>query len=181
MSEHRVHSRLRFWVHVVPVLITTSLLLSVVSTASGTVAATAFNSQGSSARHGDARPVEPPGRTVTHATPPSLPHATRAKSRAVMSCLRKGRLQHVTTTARSLWVGWEKQVDGFVYVQIYPNVKSAKAEGKLLRKEESGVANRLVISQHIAPYQGSPVPRITKCLGGKMVSKPPKKNGGFHF
>jgi hypothetical protein len=100
----------------------------------------------------------------------------------VIGCLRKSKLLAITASSSSLWEGWDPKVGGFVYVQMYPTLKSARAQAKHLADEESGLAKRLVISQHIAPYHGSPVPLVVKCLGGKMISKPPpSQNGTFNF
>ncbi len=101
-------------------------------------------------------------------------------SKVVMRCLRKAHLRDVTANGDIMWLGYDLKVGGFVYVQRYPTLKSARTEAKFLSDEESGLASTLVISQHIAPYTGSPVPKITKCLGGKMVSKPPKKQTGTY-
>jgi hypothetical protein len=97
--------------------------------------------------------------------------------------MRRGHLAQVTTSGIGfLWLGEVTNVGGFVYVQYYSTVRVATREAKLLADEESGVAKRLVISQHIAPYHGSPVPQITKCLHGRMISKQPQKQPGhFHF
>jgi hypothetical protein len=99
-------------------------------------------------------------------------------NKVVSACLHKARLTHVTSSAGQLWVGWDPKVYGFVYVQKYANVHEALSEAEFIKAEESGVAGRLAVSQHIAPYKGSPVPGIVKCLGGRMVSKSPKKNPG---
>jgi len=122
---------------------------------------------------------------ATHRAPPkatSSPRASRAQSRAVLSCLRRGHLQHVTTSGPGyLWVGWDAKVGGFLYVQYYKTLSLATRQAKFLRDEESGVASHLVIAQHITPYNGSPVPAIVKCLHGRMISKPPKKQPPFRF
>jgi hypothetical protein len=101
--------------------------------------------------------------------------APRSQAAQVVRCLHRGGLTHATTNATFLWVGWATHVDGFVYVQLYLNHRAALKEAKFLSREESGLAGSLVISQHISPYTGSPVPRVVKCLHGKMISKPPHK------
>jgi hypothetical protein len=100
----------------------------------------------------------------------------------VLSCLRTSHLRHVFASAPDLWVGWNAKVGGFVYVQLFSTVELAAFEARYLRLEETGLADQFVISQHIAPYKGSPVPGIMKCLGGRMISKPPRRQAGrFHF
>lgn len=103
------------------------------------------------------------------------PRASRSQSRTVVRCLRRSGLPHSTVNATFLWVGWANGVAGFIYVQLYPSRSAALKEARFLKAEESGVAGRLVISQHVAPYAGSPVPHVVRCLHGKMISKPPHK------
>jgi hypothetical protein len=100
--------------------------------------------------------------------------------KVVTKCLRKAHLRDITASGSQLWVAYDLKAGGFVYVQRYSSLKSALKEAKFLSAEESGLAATLVISQHIAPYKGSPIPGITKCLGGKMISKPPKKQTGTY-
>jgi hypothetical protein len=119
-----------------------------------------------------------PAASIATASVTKKPHRKTVKSNVVMSCLRKAHLQNVYKNASFLWDGYDMKVGGFVYVQRYSSLKSARTEAQFLSDEESGLAGTLVISQHIVPYQGSPVPKVTKCLGGKMISKPPKKQTG---
>jgi hypothetical protein len=106
--------------------------------------------------------------------------AASPSPRQVVSCLKKAHLVSVFRSASDLWDGWDSKVGGFVYAQAYPTGKSALSEARFLSDEETGISGRLVISQHIAPYKGSPVPTIVKCLGGKMVSKTPSSGGGVY-
>ena len=115
--------------------------------------------------------------------PVGVPRASSAQSRTVLACMRRSHLQHVTTSGIGfLWLGTVTKLGGFLYVQYYSTSRVATREAEFLRDEESGVAKRLVISQHVAPYYGSPVPQITRCLHGRMISKQPrKKPGHLHF
>jgi hypothetical protein len=115
------------------------------------------------------------GTRIHAATRIKVPKASRAQSRQVTTCMRHSGLTHSTANATYLWVGWAKHIAPFVYVQLYPSSATASKEGHFLRAEESGVSGRLLITQHITPYVGSPVPRVVKCLHGKMISKQPHK------
>jgi len=116
--------------------------------------------------------------------PHKVPHTTARESRAVVRCLRSAHLKPVITSGVGfLWEGWIPKLSGFVYAQYYPTQKEATQQARLLRREESGLVNkRIVISQHITPYVGSPVPKIVRCLHGRMITKQPKKKPGrLHF
>jgi hypothetical protein len=108
-------------------------------------------------------------------------HAGVASSKMVMACLRKDHLKDITASSKSLWVAWVPTAQSFVYVQKYATTKQALAEARFLRDEESGLSTKLVITQHIAPYSGSPVPTVVKCLGGRMISKKAKPGGAYKF
>jgi hypothetical protein len=121
------------------------------------------------------QPVSPKLRKV--------PHTTARESRAVVGCLRRAHLKPVVTSGVGfLWEGWIPKLAGFVYAQYYPTLKEATSQARMLRREESGLASRIVISQHVTPYAGSPVPKIVRCLHGRMITKQPKTSSGhFHF
>jgi hypothetical protein len=124
------------------------------------------------------RPIQP-----VLPKPRKVPHTTRRESRAVVGCMHSAHLKPVVTSGRGfLWEGWIAKIGSFVYAQYYPTLKQATQEARLLRLEESGLAQRIVISQHVTPYPASPVPKIVKCLHGRMITKQPKKHSGrFHF
>lgn len=158
MSEFRVGRRHSRMPHLLAVLASSCLILGIGDGTAGAAAA-------------HLRPPKP-AKGVKQV------RATRKQSRAVLSCLKRSRLQDINSSDRYLWFGYQSRVGSFVYVQMYTTSKSATKEARFLKDEESGVAGKLVISQRIAAYKGSPVPNVVKCLHGKMVSKPPKKSGG---
>lgn len=123
--------------------------------------------------------VQPAASAAQRFGPLSHKRATETRqAKLVRACLRRAHLAHITSSNDSLWVAWDPKAYGFVYVQKYASAKAALAQARLIKAEESGVAGRLGISQHIAPYKGSPVPVIVRCLGGRMISKRPAKSPG---
>ena len=148
----------------VPALVAVCLIL----TAATTVAATASQRKPTPHPTRPIRPVLPP-------KPHKVPHTTRRESRAVVRCLRGAHLKPVVTSGVGfLWEGWIRTAGSFVYAQYFPTRKEATQQAKQLQREESGLAHRIVISQHVSPYVGSPVPQIVRCLHGRMITKQPK-------
>jgi hypothetical protein len=164
MFDKRMTSRTRWVPKLVPAVIASCLILS-------------------SAVAAQTTPTRPVVRRPVLPKPHKVPHTTRRESRAVVSCLRQAHLKPVVTSGVGfLWEGWVAKLGGFVYAQYYPTLKRATYEAKLLRREESGLAQRIVISEHVAPYPQSPVPKIVRCLHGRMITKQPRKQSGhFHF
>jgi len=168
-------SRTRWGLRLAPAVIAACLAL-----AAATTAAVSASQRKSVPPTRTTRPTLP---RPTLPRPHKVPHTTPKESRAVVRCLRSAHLKPVVTSGVGfLWEGWIAKVAGFVYAQFYPTLKQATHEAKLLRLEESGLAHRIVISQHIAPYPQSPVPQVVRCLHGRMITKQPKKGPGhFHF
>ncbi|HEY2653039.1 MAG TPA: hypothetical protein VGI50_14025 [Solirubrobacteraceae bacterium] len=166
----------RWGVRLAPAVVASCLILT-----TPTTPAVSASQRKAAAPTRTTRPIQP----IEPVSPKSreVPHTTRRESRAVVGCLHRAGLKPVVTSGVGfLWEGWIANLGSFVYAQYYPTLKRATREAKLLRLEESGLVHRIVISQHIAPYVGSPVPKIVKCLHGLMITKQPKKNSGhFHF
>ena len=176
MFDRRISSLTLWGLRLAPVVIASCLILTI-----ATPRAVSASQRNAAAPTRTTQPVKPIEPVVPN--PHKLPHTTPRESRAVVACLRRAHLKPVVTSGVGfLWEGWIPKLSGFVYAQYYPTLKEATREAKLLRLEESGLAQRIVISQHITPYVGSPVPKIVRCLHGRMITKQPKKNPGrLHF
>jgi len=176
MFDRRISSLTRSGRRLFPALITSCLILTTTTTA-----AVSASRREPAARTLSTRPSRQVQPIVPK--PHKVPHTSARESRAVVTCLRRAHLKPVVTSGVGfLWEGWIPKLAGFVYAEYYPTLKEATRQANLLRQEESGLAHRIVISQHVTPYAGSPVPKIVKCLHGRMITKQPRRGPGhFHF
>lgn len=157
----------RKWLRLVPAVAVASLIMSSTGTARTTGSTTTETN---------------PAKFVMP-KPHKVPRTSRRESRAVVTCLRRAHLKPVVTSGPGfLWEGWIAKIGGFVYAEYYPTLKEARFQAREMRLEESGLAHQIVISEHVSPYAGSPVPKVVRCLHGQMITKQPKKSPGhFHF
>ena len=109
---------------------------------------------------------------------PSVPPT---QSHRVLACLAGAGERHVSAGSGGVWSGYDTNTGTFVFVYLYPSTAAASARAHSLSAEEVAHAGRYVIQQPISPYRGSPVPKVTVCLGGKALKAPGGKPGSFTF
>lgn len=183
MIEHPIRPRLRSGRRFVLVLGAVCLTFGLFGSVEQHAAVAAIHAATKPSANLRTPEFRPPGSRTPPLKPatPKLPSLRGVKPELIASCMRKSHLIRVARSASYLWFGWDRRVDDFVYAQLYVTAKSAKAEARVLSKLETGLAGRLVVKQPIAPYRGSPVSQIVRCLHGKMISKPPKPGKPFRF
>jgi hypothetical protein len=99
----------------------------------------------------------------------------------VLACLRRAKLANVEQSFPYLWAAYDYGVGGFVYVQLYKTAAAAAAEARFLSDEEVVATGSYLVSQHIAPYPGSPVPAIVACVSGRPFKGRPVRHHRERF